>query len=238
MKKIQQYLNNQLSEREDDQVTRVLLSNYYDSALQQRWEQQLSEKYGLDAPQKTKTKVRSLPKRLVAVAATFLLFLSAYQLNNYFQKTTPNELVAMHLSNKEPHTNNRKSLESMDVEDARNAAINTYVQEDHKSSIDYYNIVLSSNDNTIDDYYYQGLNYLYSEQPEAAIKTLKEALKKPILPTDKTRSYETIHWYLGLAYLKVEDTASAIIELKTIKVDKKELVEELLEALEFDKNSK
>jgi len=34
MKKIQQYLNNQLPKVEDDQITKILISNYYDKALQ------------------------------------------------------------------------------------------------------------------------------------------------------------------------------------------------------------
>jgi len=133
-----------------------------------------------------------------------------------------------HLSEKFPHTSKRKSPSA---DDARNKAIEAYVTDNYTASIYNYKIVVASEDSTIEDDFFLGQSYLKLNQPKEAINIFIEALKKTDSPYSTFRSKETIHWYLGLAYLKIGDTTSAIEALQMIDGPKKDKAQELLKAL-------
>lgn len=229
MKNFKQYFNNQLTEAENNEITSALLTNYYDSVLEKKWAKELSEKYGVSPhkAQEKKVKVITLAQKLLALAASFLLLFTLYQLSDTGVQQNYQELVATHLAEKYTHINVRKGLSQ---DDLRTLATEAYVSDNYPTAIDYYKQVIQlSAGPKIEDHFFLGLSYLYNNQLELAINTLQPTLEMDI--TSNFQSKEIINWFLGLAYLKTNNIEAAKIELAKIKGPKKQKAKELLEQL-------
>jgi len=210
MKKIDQYLKEQLPEEEDEKITKILLTNYFDQALEKKWNHILEQKYKVIPPDKgsliikSKKNIRRVIGWCLGAAAIILCLVIAQ--HDYLFLNTPDtqELIAFHLNKKEEPLNVRKGE---GLEDVKMKAVTAYMKEDFPKAIQHYQTIIASENYDITDYYYLGLSHLYNKQPSLAIQQLEQAYTMPT--TSNFKFKVMIEWYLALAYIQAGESESA-----------------------------
>lgn len=235
MKKITQYFNDQLSEEENEQITRRLLANHFDQKLEQRWSQVLKEQYNILPVQKTKARRISLFwKAGITIAASILALITIGLDYESLTKPTYQQLVANHIdvAQKYDFGNTKKGIS---LADARTLALDAYNRNDFESAIVQYEKIISSDNGNIEDYFFSGLSYLYLKQPIDAISRLQKASTMSSKFTS-LNSKHIITWYLGLAYINTNQFELGKKELQKLidvegKGTKKQEAKKLMDAL-------
>lgn len=236
MKKMTKYFNNQLSEEESEQITQTLLANHFDRKLEQRWEQVLKEKYNISPAQKNKSGRISLFWKIgITIAASILLLITLDLGYQFLTKPNYEQLVAHHIAiaQKYDSGNTKKGIS---LADARTLALDAYNRNDFKSAIEQHERIINSDNGNIEDYFYAGLSYLYSEQPIDAIPKFQKASTMSGKFTS-LNSKHIITWYLGLAYINTNQLELGKKELQKLielngKGTKKQEAMKLMDSLE------
>lgn len=223
MLQLNNYLNNKLNEKEDEEITRKLIEASQDHEHKKRWGKILEEKHNILPPSKNpaieKPQKKFLFKKIALAAASVLLlvFAGGIAFNNFSTSSTPQldteALVRSFLAEKYHYPNLKKGLTE---EDFRTKATHAYSRMDYQEAIQYYNQIPNLEG---EDFVFKGLSYLYQDQSVKAIPLLQKAIA--LIPFKRFRSDEEIKWHLCLAYIKNQEFEKAKIELDTLAANKK-----------------
>lgn len=230
MKELDKYLKSQLVENQDEEITRALFKSHFDKELRSHWSKELEDKYNISAPPSVERKDTTSRRQWMLFAASIVLGLISVFL--YQNKMQPDalQLTEAHLAKKYTHIGLKKGR---GIDELRTIAIDAYNINDYDKTIALYEKIIGGKDSTIEDFFFCGLSYLYSNQSAKAIPLLQKGLMMP--PTSDLRSKEIIRWYLALAHIKAEDLQEAKKELTKIassKGAKQKLAEELLKCFQ------
>ena len=230
MKKLESYFKNQLAEKEEEQITKVLLANHFDRKLENRWRKLLESKHQVVPPKKKSPKSTALYWKIGKVAASIALLIVALQVFPLFAEPTTQDLLVAYLDTPYEHSNNKKGVTK---EDARMRATDAYNRKDYPTVIRLYQQIINAGEGDIGTHFYLGLSYLYDEQILEAIQQLTQAYAMP--PSNDIQDKTTIAWYLSLAYLKNDQVPLAKDLLEKVVVEgvkkQKEKARELLQTL-------
>lgn len=206
MKKKEQTNQERNALAKKDQMTEILITDYFDQQQKTKWNKILEKKHGVSFPQKKRVKRIQL-YRTLAVAASLLLLVFA---GNFYSNTNSAEnLVAQYLEEPFP-SENRKGIDA--VADKRKEAIAAISAKEYLSAIKIFEEITQTEEAKVDDYFYLGLSYLYHENAEKAVVMLLEA--RTMKPSNFLDTKDEINWYLALAYFQDGDKENAKKELK------------------------
>lgn len=229
MKKLDKYLKGQTEPTELETVTEALIKKTVDQQYRQEWAKELADQHGIRRKVAARSTVKSMYRWVAAVAATLILGILGWQL---LQPTSPSyqELAQAYLA-EEPFANNEVRKGSEDVGEWRAEAIQAYNQKEYKKSAAVREKVIASGKATEEDYFYQGLSYLYQGEARAAaaITNFQAALAQP----NRNLQAEA-NWFLALAYLQNGQLPEAEELLQMIVADqswKKDNAAALLKAM-------
>jgi len=216
MQQLSKYFNSELSETEQEEITKRLLENHFDDQSKARWRKILETEYKVSATQKNKAIKTNLFVKIGMIAASvaFVFLIGNFffdSSNQHKSKANTAELLKGYLAEKYDPLSLKKSPRE---DDLRTKAINAYVLGDYEKAINYFDQISMEGE----DYVFKGLSYLYTHQPERAIPSLQKAID--LVPFGGFRVSEEIRWQLSLAYLKNEQDEKAIVELKRIANNK------------------
>lgn len=227
MKKITKYLNNQLPEVEDEQITKTLIANHFDRQLEQKWSKILKEQHNLPLPsQKVPKNNFSLYRKIALAAASVAVLLMAIPIYQSSMQPDYDQVLASLSAPSEKFANStiKKGInkEENSIEENKNSAVNAYSRDNFQQAIPYYIKVTKDTPNLIEDHFFLGLSYFYNNQYEEAIKVLRHA--NTLNTHDNFPSKEVINWYLGLAYLQnqeIERAKPILQKIATTSITKK-----------------
>lgn len=216
MKKIKKYLNNQLSELEDEQITKTLIVNHFDRQLEQKWTKILADKHQLKLPPKQVRKNNfTIYRKIASIAASIAVLLMAIPAYQSFMQPSSQEMIASLYT-----TDNKKAImtikksanEAKDIDATKIEAENAYNSNNFEQAIIYYTQITKAPSSLIDEHFYLGLSYFYNAQYKEAVAALSHA--NTLKTHDNFQSKEDINWYLGLAYLQTQqiELAKPILE--------------------------
>ncbi len=168
-------------------------------------------------------------KRIWFAAAAIGLLIIVTSVIYYLQnKTYSNErLYSMYY---EPYTKNIFSrLESGEPEGIFMQAMIKYADEDYENALDLFKRVSSTDDFILPAHFYSGISFMQTGQYHEAASSFLYIIKQP----DNELIYQS-EWYLGLCYLKTDETGKAFTQLKKITRSNsiyKEKTEDILKKL-------
>jgi len=206
--KYDDYLQDKTTNMESDKITKDIISNYFqEEHLKERWGKILRDdhNYGQEentAPMVSNTDASSnggekknirrlLVVTLIGIAASLLWFFNTNIGVNISPASPVDQLLSEHYA--KPFT--RDVLKGPDATLAiRSKAYTFYQNEAYKETIPLLENLIAEGAEEQEDYFFLGLSYLYTEQPEAGAKQFKTLLEGP------TNNYQDIAtWYLALA---------------------------------------
>ena len=187
-----------------------------------------------------KSKVISFPaadvlrQYKVAVAAAVTLLIAAWYLIFQMNPITNEELFAENFIPFSNLDNNKRSTN--EVLSERKQAYTAYDQGDYEQAALLFEKVITTSDNQLLDMFYLGNAYLAIGNAENAIKNFKAVIKS------ETGLTTVAKWYLGLCYLKAEQTDLAremLLEVQNSGDERSEKATVILRKLDkndFNKN--
>jgi len=216
---ITKYLNNQLSETEEEQLIKDLLKVKFDQEYHRHWSNLLKEQ-GIqrnDPEQRQSSHSQgtvSKLQKLLALAAMLTVFLLAWQ---FLKPASLSEKLASHLQKSKPIVPVVR-LNNEIVENKWEKTRQAYQEENYVVAAQNIEDSLEEENGTVEQYYYLGLAYLYQKPAKAdlAIRNLLKARENNPL-----RFKQELQWYLGMAYLHQKDWSKAKEELQPL-VDTKD----------------
>lgn len=204
MENLEQYKNQgEMSEQALDEVTRAFLQAKLDREKKAAWVNRLAEKHQIH---RTPTaKVRSIPFRVIAIAASILLAIALIPILGLFSNSAEALLAEYTIENPYPNRTIRKSTEA-DLSEIRLNATEAYNQQQFAAAIENYQQLVQQDQAQLEDLLYLGLSQIYEQESQNAVETLEKAQVLSV----QTQSFEQeIDWFLALAYLQNEAVADA-----------------------------
>jgi TolA-binding protein len=154
--------------------------------------------------------IKKLRRICYAAAAVFLL-ITVTSVFYYLQtRTYSNErLYSIYY---EPYNKNIFTrIESVEPEGVFMQAMVKYADEDYKNALDLFKQVPSTDDFILPANFYSGISFMQTAQYHEAINSFLYIIKNP----DNELIYQS-EWYLGLCYLKTNETDKAFTQFKNI----------------------
>jgi len=211
MKELDKYLKNQLVKDQEEEITRAIFKSHFDEKLKKRWAKELEMNYNVSAPSPIQSNSTSSYRKWILLAASVILGLISVFLYQSQVQPTALQLTDGYLAKKYTHIGLKKGIE---IDDIRIIAIDAYNTNDYPKAITLYQKIIASEENNIEDFFFCGLAYLYSNQSEKAVPLFQKGLTMP--PSLDLRSKEILRWYLALAYIKSDRSEEAKRELEII----------------------
>ena len=215
MKKLEDYINNQLIETEEDDFLQTLFEAKQKEDLKEDWRQKLEEQYGSTAEKGPNPPKKNLPfySVVLSLAASIalifgLLFLFPNSSSDY------NSLAESYIQTA-PFANNLDARGNNQSEEFRTIATSAYKKGDYQAAISAYEQAIKQGEKTVEDHFFLGLSYLYNNQFDQASLFLSESLK--LSKSNGEFFEEEIRWFLALAQIKSGAKEDAIRTLKNIK---------------------
>ncbi len=161
---------------------------------------------------KASTPIFSLPiRRLLLVAASFLLLVLAYNFFDSSSNQGGTNLYAQHFTPYKMVLNQRSSSNAPNTSPALTQAIEAYEQKDFATAAQAFATLQQESPKVLSLVFYQAISELSQQKPQTAIPLLKNILAQaPPLFVEQSQ------WYLALAYLQMEDQGAAQKELEKI----------------------
>ncbi|MEM9884523.1 MAG: hypothetical protein AAF849_01430 [Bacteroidota bacterium] len=204
MKNLDQYKSQEaMSEQELEASSRVFIQAKFDEAKKASWADQLEKKYQTERT--TTAKIRSIPFRAIAVAASIVLLLALLPVLGLFRDSTEDLLAAYTVENPYPNQLIRKSAETT-LAELRVSAAEAYNQQQYALAIQEYQKLLQDKQANVEDLLYLGLSQIYEKQSADAVATLEKAV---LQSKQEQRFEQEIDWFLALAYLQNEEVGKA-----------------------------
>ncbi len=226
-KKIQKYLDKQMTEKESAEFEIELRNNpelYEEMLLHKEVDASIKDligesmflknlelahqSYMKNAKENKSSKIpiinisrKQFPKLVAAAAILILLSVGAF----YMFAPNPNTADKLYLSYYSPYEvagTNRSGNEgevSLQVK-----AMQKFEQKEYQNAIKLFDQMNTNGSTNISSNFYKGIAYLELNKPNDAIKSLEIVIKNET--NELTADAE---WYLGLAYLKANDIANA-----------------------------
>lgn len=188
-------------------MTNYLIKKKFDGELRQKMAHRLATEHGIKREEKPKsTHVRKMPWLGwgIGLAAAFLIGVFTWQSINGADTAEYQDLtrsyLAMHYQNNEL----RKGSSATSLQ--RLKSVDAYNEGDFATSAYYREMVTASPEATTEDFFFQGIAYLYQKPPEAE-KAIAPLIRAGAAPTGEL--YEEARWHLALAYLETEQLGLA-----------------------------
>ena len=231
MKNLDDYKKGQLSEEEESEF----LQNAFDAKkrleLKKDWEQKLSEKFEVNKKTGPNPPKRNSRKNVIwlSIAAAIIFLLGFF----FLLPSSPNQpqQLAKNFIQSEVFPNNLGTRNDDNKIQLREQATDAYKNENYEEAIQLYEQLLQKDSILTEDYFFQGLSFLYTAQYDQSSEALTEALK--LSSTKNKILHNEIHWYLGLSLIMNGNFAEAKSSLNQIKENdwKYKQAQELLKSL-------
>ncbi|GAA4271566.1 hypothetical protein U6A24_13350 [Aquimarina gracilis] len=220
--KINKLLDPNISSKEEDQIFEEILKRKHDSDLRNKWQETLSQEYGINKNISSIKKNNSSKyfKIFLAAAACIALILTIQLTNNSLDKNTT-KIAQSYLSTQEIlHPGASKGI--AEENQSRILAIQAFNNKEYRQSIIHFETL---SEVTEEDQYYHAMALLLNNNYQEAIQKFEE--------TNKDRFRQEINWYQSLAYLLNEQNEKAQHLLKQINTSdwNYTLSQELLEII-------
>ncbi len=234
MKKMDQYKNDQLNEKELDDFTRQIIRAKFRKEKKEKWTKKLENLHKIKREGSKSVNVwkKIRQKRFLAIAAAFLfLIISMLLIIRNASEPKAIQLAETYLNeNKFPNPIATKSSQEKPSELRLNMA-EAYNKENFIEAINLGEQLIKTSEAKSEDFFFLGLSYLYNNDPQNAITSL---LKFRLEETKTNQFEQENRWFLALAYIKATDFEKAKQELQFI-VNRKDwnanIAEQLLKAL-------
>jgi len=205
--KYDDYLKDQSTDMESDEITKEIISDYFrEEKLRERWGKILRDEHNFgeeenstpaatapttSSDESKKNIRRLLAVTLIGIAASLLWFFYTNIAVNVSPVSPVDQLLSEHYA--KPFTRDvlKGSEETLAI---RSKAYTFYQNEAYQETIPLLENLIAEGAEEKKDYFYLGLSYLYTQQPEAGAKQFKTLLEGP---TNNFQDMAT--WYLGLA---------------------------------------
>ena len=218
--KFEKYLKDQTKDLESDELTKEIITNYFqEEKLRERWKKILNEQHNYGQPENSvpvaskvvdnKRNIKRLfAVALIGMAASMFWFFNSTTGSTIGPVSPVDQLLSEHYA--KPFA--RDVLKGPESTLAiRGKAYQFYQNKNYHETISLLEELVAVGGEEQKDYFYLGLSYLYSDQPEEAAKRFKTLLEGP------TNNYQDIAtWYLGLALTDAGEYEEAKIHLSKV----------------------
>lgn len=247
--KYKAYLKNQSKTLEGDDITRKIITEYYEEKLlEKEWRSVLDEEYNFsisdpaDQDTSINTNNKEINKKrlfivaLTGIAASLLLFFFVNSPTGSIPLSPLDQMLSAHYE--KPFARDVLKGPSSTLE-IRSQAYQFYQEKNYTETIKLLEDLMIKGGQEQEDFFYLGLCYLYRQQPEKAEKQFKTLLASP------NNNYQDIAtWYLALALTDAEKFDEAKIYLSEVATwngnsGQEELANDaldLIQVIELDSN--
>lgn len=230
MKKINQYTDPGISEKELDDLTGELLQAKFYGEKKQEWAQELKAAHGIERGGAILVKMtQKSSRRLLLLAASVALLITSWLLLRPNQSPA-NELAAqLFQQEKLPTPQVRKGLE--DSAALQLAATDAYLDGNFAKAIEAWNQLERQQPLDAESQYFKGLCHLKLGQAQLAASSFRQV--KAVAETQPKFQQEAT-WFLALSYSMTSDFERAMPHLRQVIKDdwRTEQATKLMEQLE------
>ena len=232
MKEIKKFLNNEGSEKEQENALHKIFEAKKNKDLKDNWSKKLEEKYNIKREKASLRKRKSNPFDklfiLIPIAASFLLiFTFLFSSPNLTSRSLQQLADDYIVDNYFPNVLVYRGMDSESM--TRQEVVEAYNRKDFSLSIQLYQELESKQKLEKNDYFFFGLSHLYTENYRAASHQLMFYETFP----DGNFKVE-VSWFLALSLIKEQKFKEAKIRLKRIEQNQNyaEKVSQLIENIE------
>ncbi|MEL6657033.1 MAG: hypothetical protein AAFR36_11335 [Bacteroidota bacterium] len=203
MNLLKKYLDGDMEKDKMERLTTDLVYQQLDPVKKENWREVLRKEHGVERSKKASARLLSMP-RLIAIAASVALLITFVLIFNNKIATPAHQELAQEYITKLPIAGDQSVIRSAEEEDElRLQANEAYVRGDYDTAIQDWESLIASGTATQYDRFYLGASYLRNEpgNPQKAVELLTQV--------EAAELQQEVNWVLSLAYLQLDDIASA-----------------------------